>query len=131
MKLKRILASALVATAVTAGGLSATPSPAMAVGGCPSGKLCLYAGTNFTQLAVTSASTSACVYFYRDFKLGNIASYVNNLPVKVYVYNAYDPYAPALQGTISPGGFSSNAGYFGYHGATCTGTADLGVPVWY
>ncbi|SCL13278.1 Peptidase inhibitor family I36 [Micromonospora rhizosphaerae] len=130
--LKRVLARALVTAAVAACGLNATASPAMAVGGCPSGKLCLYEGANFWWLKVYSGSTSACVYYWRNFSLEAIDSYVNYLPVSVRVYSRRDTYTYWYDGTISSGGFSSNTGgSFGYRGVTCTGNAKPDGVVYY
>ncbi|WP_374225565.1 peptidase inhibitor family I36 protein [Micromonospora sp. C31] len=125
-----MLASALTAAALTAGGLGVTASPAAAAEACPTSKLCLYNGTHFYQLTVTSGHTSTCIYYYKQFGLLSISSYVNNLPVGVRVYTASDAYHYTYEGTISAGGSSSNAGQFGYRGFTCTGTATPVAPFW-
>ncbi|WP_405396366.1 peptidase inhibitor family I36 protein [Streptomyces microflavus] len=126
MKLRARALAVLSVLAISLGGVAATATPAAAVGGCPSGKLCLYEGTNYNRLAVTSTSTQACVYL-RHFGSGfgtGIASYVNNLPVNAVVYNyrgSTDTFAVA--GTIRPSGFSSNSlsVNFGVSGAVCMG----------
>jgi len=126
MRTKARALAALSVLAMSLSGVAATATPAAAVGGCPSGKLCLYEGTNYSRLAVTSTSTQACIYL-RNFGTGfgsGIASYVNNLPVNAVVYNyrgSTDTFA--LAGTIRSGGFSSNSlsVHFGVSGAVCMG----------
>ncbi|WP_079079000.1 peptidase inhibitor family I36 protein [Streptomyces sp. DSM 15324] len=103
-KLKAV--TAISAVALSFVGVTANASPAQAVGGCPSGKLCLYAGTDYTKLWFTAASTNAC-YRLLDYGLWHgVKSYVNNLPVNAVMY--YFPRTPL--GTIRPGGFSSDTG---------------------
>ncbi|MFH8619982.1 peptidase inhibitor family I36 protein [Streptomyces sp. NPDC017979] len=119
----------LSALAMAVGGTMATAGPAAAVGGCPSGKLCLYEPINFGRLDVTSQSTNACIdlrnYGHTGFRHG-IGSYVNNLSVNVRVYHLTANGAYALDGTIGPGRSSSNTSSpraFGNYGKTCTGSA--------
>ncbi|MFE2018303.1 proteinase inhibitor I36 SMPI [Streptomyces sp. NPDC059499] len=114
---------AVGAMAMAVGGLAATATPAAAVGGCPSGKLCLYEYTNYSTLALTSTSTKACfilsAYPYTIFDIG---SYVNNLSVNAAIWEIGDNFRWELAGTIGPGKFSSNAGSgFGQNGAVCMG----------
>ncbi|MET7921592.1 peptidase inhibitor family I36 protein [Streptomyces avermitilis] len=79
---------------------------------CPSGKLCLYEGTNFTSLTFTSASTKLCfdLATYGNGFQNGVRSYVNNLPVKAEVFHRVGTSTIVLDGTISPGGSSSNIG---------------------
>ncbi|MEV5675392.1 peptidase inhibitor family I36 protein [Streptomyces sp. NPDC052179] len=112
-------ATAVSALALTVGGMAATAAPAEAVGGCPSGKLCLYRGTNYSDLFFTMASTQACLPINHGG--GRPLSYVNNLPVevKMWGYEAGFPYHTA---TIRAGGFSSSAGGSTYSWLdACTG----------
>ncbi|MFH9864081.1 peptidase inhibitor family I36 protein [Streptomyces sp. NPDC017202] len=127
MNLKRKSAVALSTLALAFAGMAATATPAAAVGGCPSGKLCLYEGTNYTALTFTSASTKLCFdlsTYGSGFGLG-VRSYVNNLPVKAEIFHRTSADTIVLDGTISPGGFSSNtgSGSFGKSGVVCTGGA--------
>ena len=136
MDWKRKLAGAALALGMATAGIAATASPAAAVGGCPSGKLCLYADTDYTTLTLTSTSTHVCIYlenYGHDGFYDGIPSYVNNLPFGVAVYYGYWAAADEtykLYGTISPGGYSSHTGdqmsaanplFGGYYGAVCMG----------
>ncbi|MEU9144055.1 hypothetical protein [Streptomyces sp. NPDC048349] len=131
VNLKRMAAVILSSVALAAGGVAATASSAAAVGGCPSGKLCLYEDAYFIDLDVTSTSTKACIFLGNRGETGffdGIGSYVNNLPVNavVYHYNG-DKKLFYLDGTIRPGGSSSNSrtlAQFGERGAVCTGGVD-------
>ncbi|WP_240805739.1 proteinase inhibitor I36 SMPI [Streptomyces sp. A1547] len=98
------------------------------MGGCPSGKLCLYENTQYLDLDVTSTSTRGCIFLGHFGETGffnGIGSYVNNLPVSVGVYHySADKKTFYLDGTIRPGGYSSNSSspaQFGERGAVCTG----------
>ncbi|MFY7567665.1 proteinase inhibitor I36 SMPI [Streptomyces sp. WI04-05B] len=126
--MKRKLASVALVGGLAVAGMAATAPTASAVGGCPSGKLCLYEGVNYAHLDVTSTSTKACIdltdFGAHRFTVG-IGSYVNNLSVKAAVYHRVGSDL-VYDGTISPGGFSSNSsdsGYFGESGMVCTGGA--------
>ncbi|WEH35201.1 peptidase inhibitor family I36 protein [Streptomyces sp. AM 4-1-1] len=127
MNWKRKVATGVAALAMAVGGMAATATSASAVGGCPAGKLCLYEDTNFVDLDVTSTSTQACIYLSHLGETGfynGIGSYVNNLPVNAVVYH-WSGSSYILDGTISPGGSSSNTNnsytYFGDRGAVCMG----------
>ncbi|TQJ57755.1 peptidase inhibitor family I36 protein [Streptomyces sp. NBC_00080] len=127
MNLRRKSAVTLSTLALAFAGIATTATPAAAIGGCPSGKLCLYEGTNFTSLTFTSASTKLCfdlASFGNGFQNG-VRSYVNNLPVKAEVFHRINSSTIVLDGTISPGGSSSNTGSttFGASGVVCTGGA--------
>ncbi|MDX3522421.1 peptidase inhibitor family I36 protein [Streptomyces scabiei] len=128
MNLRRKSAVVLSTLALASAGIATTATPAAAVGGCPSGKLCLYEGTNFTSLTFTSASTKLCfdlTSYGNGFRNG-VRSYVNNLPVKAEVFHRISRTSDVIEldGTISPGGSSSNAGSgFGVDGVVCTGGA--------
>ncbi|WP_331739752.1 peptidase inhibitor family I36 protein [Streptomyces sp. NBC_00015] len=107
---------AVAATLALAGaGILATTSTAQAVGGCPSGKLCLYTSENYSGLFFTMASTAACL----DIK-SDVNSYVNNLPVevKMYQWGVGGYYHTA---TIRAGGSSSDTGVVPFWGRACTG----------
>ncbi|MFD5818865.1 peptidase inhibitor family I36 protein [Streptomyces sp. NPDC127038] len=127
--MKRKLASVALVGGLAFAGMAATAPTASAVGGCPSGKLCLYEPVNYARLDVTSTSTKACInlagFGPTGFAYG-IGSYVNNLSVKAAVYHAAGT-GYVYDGTISPGGFSSNSSstspYFGNYGLVCTGGA--------
>jgi hypothetical protein len=130
MDLKRkLISGALVGGLAVAGMVATTPSAA-AVGGCPTGKLCLYENINYVDLDVTSTSTKACIdlgdFGEHNFEYG-IGSYVNNLSVKAAVYHwGGVSLGYVHDGTISPGGFSSNStngDWFGEFGMVCTGGA--------
>ncbi|WP_234323756.1 peptidase inhibitor family I36 protein [Streptomyces sp. NRRL F-2580] len=110
------------ALAMTVGGLASTTTPAAAVGGCPSGKLCLYNAPDYHDLRLTSTSTKACYGLgSQPYFMYSVASYVNNLPVNAAIWE-YELSGWKLVGTIGPGKFSSNAGRsFGVGGAVCMG----------
>ncbi|MFV0138264.1 peptidase inhibitor family I36 protein [Streptomyces sp. HMX87] len=126
MKLKRIGAALVTTLAVVTGSALVNATPAAAVGGCPSGKLCLWDTPDYGTIDVTSTSTKACIYLQHHGTYGfrgGIRSYVNNLPVNAVVYRWDDFYEIyLLEGTIRPGGFSSNAPKgWGKLGAVCMG----------
>ncbi|MET9429544.1 MULTISPECIES: peptidase inhibitor family I36 protein [unclassified Streptomyces] len=126
MNFTRKLSLGLSAAALALAGVGATAPSAAAVGGCPSNTLCLYRGYNYTDLAVTSKSTNICIDVHTWFREQGIHSYVNNLPVKVNVYDWVQETGYRYDATIRSGGFSSNAGTsFGYEGAVCMGSASL------
>ncbi|MGW6654521.1 peptidase inhibitor family I36 protein [Streptomyces rubiginosohelvolus] len=110
MKKLRFISIALAALAAV-GTSIITTSPAAAVGGCPSGKACLYSGKNFTTLRVTTASTNACYrldeYGFKDGTVG-VRSWVNNLPVNVSLWEVADPYQWHKTQTLGAGAFSSD-----------------------
>ncbi|MCX4667563.1 proteinase inhibitor I36 SMPI [Streptomyces sp. NBC_01381] len=114
---------AVSALAMAGGSLAATAAPAAAVGGCPSGKLCLYDSGDYRNLAITSTSTKACIdLVYGAHPMPYIRSYVNNLRVNAVVWKSNGSDRLVVQGTIRPGGHSSDAGWdFGYAGAVCMG----------
>ncbi|MFD9767566.1 peptidase inhibitor family I36 protein [[Kitasatospora] papulosa] len=118
--------TALSAFALVAITMGATATPAAAVGGCPAGKLCIYESTQYRNLAVTSTSTKACfdlTNFGTGFNRG-IGSYVNNLNVNAVVYSNVSTAGYTVDGTIRPGGYSSdttNGEWFGNFGAVCMG----------
>ncbi|MCX4826263.1 proteinase inhibitor I36 SMPI [Streptomyces sp. NBC_01142] len=129
MNFIRKTALALSAVALTTAGLAATATPAAAVGGCASGKLCLYEDRFYVDMDLSSSSTKACFplghYGESGFYEG-IGSYVNNLsvPVEVYYYNRSSDNPYTHEATIRPGGFSSDTSAvirFGWRGAVCTG----------
>ncbi|MEV5689456.1 peptidase inhibitor family I36 protein [Streptomyces sp. NPDC052164] len=127
MSWKSRAASGMAVFALMTGAMGATASSASAaatVGGCPSGKLCLYEGINYDFLSVTSTSTQVCIYLsdYGTRFHDGIGSYVNNLPVNAAVYHRSGS-SFVLDGTIRPGGFSSNSYnlVFGEEGAVCMG----------
>lgn len=127
MNWKRGAVSSLAVLSLATGVMAATVSSASAaatVGGCPSGKLCLYEGTQYDFLSVTSTSTQACIYLsnYGTRFHDGIGSYVNNLPVNAVVYHRSGS-SFVLDGAIRPGGFSSNSYnlVFGEEGAVCMG----------
>lgn len=130
MSLKRKLMSGALIGGLAIVGISVTAPTATAVGGCPTGKLCLYENINYVDLDVTSTSTNACIdlgnFGEHGFEYG-IGSYVNNLPVKARVYHwGGVGLGYVLDGTISPGGFSSNSyngDFFGEFGKVCMGSA--------
>jgi len=130
MSLKRNFISGILVGGLAIAGIAATAPIATAVGGCPAGKLCLYENTNYVDLDVTSTSTDACIdlgnFGEHKFEYG-IGSYVNKLPVKARVYHwGGVSVGYVLDGTIRPGGFSSNStngGYFGEFGKVCMGSA--------
>ncbi|MEV5689457.1 peptidase inhibitor family I36 protein [Streptomyces sp. NPDC052164] len=112
MQLKHIGATLTAALAV-AGSMLVNAAPATAVGGCPSGKLCLYRSTDYRTLDFTAASTGAC-FWLSDYGMGRgtngINSYVNNLPVKATIWESSDLNNWYANGTIRPGGFTSDTG---------------------
>ncbi|MEU9983076.1 peptidase inhibitor family I36 protein [Streptomyces sp. NPDC050856] len=112
---------AMSALAMAVGGLAAATAPAAAIGGCPSGKLCLYEGKNYSDLRLTSTSTKACFHIWGDpYHMSAVRSYVNNLAVNAVIWE-YD-LGWKSAGTIGPGKFSSDAGdSFGTYGAVCMG----------
>ncbi|MEV8485897.1 peptidase inhibitor family I36 protein [Streptomyces sp. NPDC052095] len=107
MRSTSIALAALAAIATSA----LSTSPAAAVGGCPSGKACLYSGKDFTSLRVTTASTNAC-YYLGDygFTYGGVGvrSWVNNLPVKVTLWDISDLNNPSPTKAMGAGAFSSD-----------------------
>ncbi|MWA16183.1 proteinase inhibitor I36 SMPI [Streptomyces sp. BA2] len=113
---------AVSAMAMAGGSLAATAAPAAAVGGCPSKKLCLYKYDDYKVLALTSTSTKACIRI-RTGGLYEIRSYVNNLRVNAVVYKYIaGTTGYVVDGTIRPGGYSSDAGRdFGGYGQVCMG----------
>lgn len=130
MQLKYIGAT-LAATLLIAGSTLVNAAPAAAVGGCPSDKLCLYRSTDFRTMSFSAASTGACFYL-RDYGLtypaNGINSYVNNLPVKATLWEGSIPNNWSSNGSIRPGGFSSDTGaltsegaYWRFATAVCTG----------
>ncbi|MEU9032697.1 proteinase inhibitor I36 SMPI [Streptomyces sp. NPDC048383] len=129
MNLKQKLGTVAAALGLALSGMAATAVPAAAVGGCPAGRLCLYENINYIDLDVTMASTKACIYLsdFGEHRFGpGIGSYVNNLGVKAEVFHWVSGTSYALDGTIRPGGFSSNStngGLFGNYGMVCTGGA--------
>ncbi|MFC9295011.1 peptidase inhibitor family I36 protein [Streptomyces sp. NPDC057011] len=131
MDVKRTMAVALSSVMLAAGGVAATASTAEAVGGCPSGKLCLYENTQFQDLDVTTTNTQGCIFLGHYGETGffdGIGSYVNNLPVSAVVYHySADKKLFYLDSTIRPGGFSSDSSslaQFGERGAVCMGGAN-------
>ncbi|MFD0144203.1 MULTISPECIES: peptidase inhibitor family I36 protein [unclassified Streptomyces] len=132
MQIKRIGATITAALALVAGGALVNAAPAAAVGGCPSGKLCLYRSTEYRTMSFEAASTSAC-FDLDDYGLtypsNGINSYVNNLPVKATLYHS-EPTGWFAMSTIRSGGFSSNTGaltsdghWYRYSEKICTGSA--------
>lgn len=122
MNLRTRAAIVFSALALLTGGLAAAAGPASAVGGCPSGKLCLYSGANYSGLYWTSASTATCVPGVGS-NGGPPASYVNNLPVQVKMWG-YTPGGGTTlshRATIRAGGFTSNTGGTVYWNEACTG----------
>ncbi|MFC9293917.1 peptidase inhibitor [Streptomyces sp. NPDC057011] len=119
MRATKRLAAGLASFVLFTGGMLGLASPAQAMGGCPPDKLCLYGWSDFYDLYWTMASTNACLGGI-DYPHGP-NSYVNNLPVKVRMYHFEGP-DWKLDGTISPGGASSNAQFPKWQKA-CTGTA--------
>ncbi|MGW3304920.1 peptidase inhibitor family I36 protein [Streptomyces sp. CB02130] len=107
MRFASVALAALAAFATSA--LSA--SPAAAVGGCPSGKACLYSGKNFTSLRVTTASTNAC-YWLSDYGFTpggvGVRSWVNNLPVKITLWYTADLNNWHQTTAMGAGAFSSD-----------------------
>ncbi|MEU6406218.1 peptidase inhibitor family I36 protein [Streptomyces sp. NPDC046985] len=109
---------------MTAGGVLATAPSAGAAGGCPSSRLCVWDGTNFTGHRILSASTNSCFYT-GAFTFGYIRSYSNNLPVDATVWQRDD-----IEGdwyevrTLVAGKFSSDIGIYGLGagGAVCEGS---------
>ncbi|WAZ26726.1 peptidase inhibitor family I36 protein [Streptomyces cinnabarinus] len=129
MNFKGKLATVALVGSMAVSGMAATAPSAAAVGGCPSGKLCLYDDPNYAHLDITSTSTKACFSLtdWNGFSDG-IGSYVNNLPVPVDVYT-WTGSVYLYDGRIRAGGFSSNAGSkFGSRGTVCTG--GLTPPGW-
>ncbi|MGW5582456.1 peptidase inhibitor family I36 protein [Streptomyces sp. NPDC003857] len=124
MSIRRRVATVVAGLAIAVGGAAATATPAAAVGGCPSDKLCLYSGANFTSLKFTAASTQAC-FDLDDYGLANnVRSYVNNLPVNAVMYEMYPAGTYTAIGTIRPGGFSSdtaNTEIYSWAIAVCMG----------
>ena len=116
-------ATAISTIAMTVGGMLATAPHAAAVGGCSSGYLCVYDGTDFTGDKIASASTNSCydILAFTDF--GYIRSYVSNLSVKALVWNYYASGGWTVARTLPAGGFSSDIGIsgLGEYGAVCTG----------
>lgn len=114
---------ALSALAMATGGLAATTTTAAAVGGCPSGKLCLYEYKNYNDLKLTSTSTKACFLLGSSpYSMYPIGSYVNNLSVNAAIWEYNIPNGFKVTGTIGPGKFSSDTGgKFGINGAVCMG----------
>ncbi|MEU9032582.1 peptidase inhibitor family I36 protein [Streptomyces sp. NPDC048383] len=116
----RKMALSAGALVMATGGLAATASPAAAVGGCPAGKLCLYAGTNYTNMKLSTGSIDSC-WDLPNYGLTSVKSYVNNMSVKATIWDRASNGEYYLDGTISPKRFSSNAGAnFGYYGIACT-----------
>ncbi|MCX5014907.1 proteinase inhibitor I36 SMPI [Streptomyces sp. NBC_00555] len=116
---------AVSALAMTGGSLAATAAPAAAVGGCPEypiRKLCLYDSSQYRNLAITSTSTKACIDLVNGpNRMPRIRSYVNNLNRNAVVWKQ-SGFGLVVQGTIGPGGHSSDAGWdFGTAGAVCMG----------
>jgi hypothetical protein len=110
---------AVGALVMATGGLAATATPAAAVGGCPAGQLCLYAGTN-SDMKLQTGSIDRC-FGLPSYGLTSVTSYVNNMSVKATVWDQGPDGVYYLDGTIQPGRFSSNAGTnFGYYGVACT-----------
>ncbi|MFE2937683.1 peptidase inhibitor family I36 protein [Streptomyces sp. NPDC059255] len=117
-------------SAIAASALSA--SPAAAVGGCPSGKACLYSGKDFTSLRATTASTNAC-YWLSDYGFTpggvGVRSWVNNLPVKITLWETSDLNNWYSRKTLGPGAFSSDTNvavdphWYSYSDVFCMGSA--------
>ncbi|MFD9034520.1 peptidase inhibitor family I36 protein [Streptomyces sp. NPDC059567] len=133
MRFKRIGATITATLAVVTGGALANAAPAAAVGGCESGKLCLYRSTEYRTMSFEASSTGAC-FWLEDYGLtapwNGINSYVNNLPVKATLYNRGSASMWYPVATIRAGGFSSDTGavttdgsWFRYSEKICTGTA--------
>ncbi|MGW7452734.1 peptidase inhibitor family I36 protein [Streptomyces sp. NPDC054787] len=128
MKVNQKLAATALAAGLAVAGMTATAPSAAAVGGCPSGQLCLYEDPLYHDMDVQTGTTKVCVDLSKhgdDYFRSGIGSYVNNLPVKAVVYR-YNRLTKLLvyDGTIRAGGFSSDTGGgFGYLGMVCTGGA--------
>ncbi|MFF8379825.1 hypothetical protein ACF07V_27270 [Streptomyces sp. NPDC015661] len=131
MKLKRKLATVALAGGLALTGVAATaPSAAANEGNCPSGRACFHENIGYYDRDVETGTTKTCIdlrkYGETKFAVG-IGSYVNYLPVKVDVYHRNGYYgALVYDGTIRPGGFSSNSsngGWWGEYGTICTGGA--------
>ncbi|MEV5689455.1 peptidase inhibitor family I36 protein [Streptomyces sp. NPDC052164] len=131
MKFRRVVTALVSAIALAVGGGIVNASSAAAVGGCPTNKLCLYRSTEFRTMSFSATSTGACFYL-RDYGLtypaNGINSYVNNLPVKATLWEGSIPNNWSSNGSIRPGGFSSDTGaltpegaYWRYATAVCTG----------
>ncbi|MFD4899144.1 peptidase inhibitor family I36 protein [Streptomyces sp. NPDC058411] len=111
--MKKIRSASIVLSALAAVATSIiSTSPAAAVGGCASGRACLYSGKDFTNIRVTTASTNACYRltdygFTGDDRVG-VRSWVNNLSVNVSLWAVADPYQWYKNKTLGSGAFSSN-----------------------
>ncbi|MFD7256297.1 peptidase inhibitor family I36 protein [Streptomyces sp. NPDC059874] len=132
MDVRRKAAAFAAVLAGVSGVMMASAPPAAAVGGCPSGKLCLYRSTEYRTMSFEAASTSACFElddYGLTYPFNGINSYVNNLPVKATLYHS-EPTGWYAMSTIRPGGFSSNTGaltadgyWYRYSEKICTGSA--------
>ncbi|MGW9244600.1 peptidase inhibitor family I36 protein [Streptomyces badius] len=125
MSLRRRAAgiAAVLAAACTVLGSSV---PAQAVGGCASGRLCLWQYADFKNSGehVTTASTNKCidlVPYYFPSSGGVIHSYVNNLPVNASLWQNYNSSGWVKIKNLPSGGFSSNTGG-DTAGAVCMGS---------
>ncbi|WP_042377683.1 peptidase inhibitor family I36 protein [Streptacidiphilus melanogenes] len=113
MNWKTKTATTLTALGVASGALLATAAPASAtitLGGCTSGYLCVYSGTNFGGTKVIASSTNSC-FVPHNLGMSGITSYVSNLPVNAYVYryNDIDKDYDQMR-TFNSGGYSSSIG---------------------
>ncbi|MFF9013526.1 proteinase inhibitor I36 SMPI [Streptomyces sp. NPDC014870] len=124
MNFKRMAATMTAALALASGGALVNAAPAAAATACPSAKLCLYKGGDFTYLNWTSTSTKACLSVEGYY----IGSYVNRLPVTAVVWEwkrgeivVGDP-SFLILGTIRSGGSSSDTlGRWNRATFVCTG----------
>ncbi|MBT2545490.1 peptidase inhibitor family I36 protein [Streptomyces sp. ISL-44] len=118
---------------MAAAGMAATAAPAAAAeGDCPKNTLCLYEGTHYTKIGLTTGSTTVCYplakYGETGFNKG-VWSYVNNLsvPAAIYHYNFVPSKPYTYDGPIGAGGTSIDTRAnpaFGDRGAVCTGGLD-------
>ncbi|MFJ6935409.1 peptidase inhibitor family I36 protein [Streptomyces sp. NPDC101132] len=131
MNFKRRLATLALAGGLSVTGMAATASPAAAaMSSCPTSSLCLWDSTGYAgDVDWAARSTKQCFDLLYDYGgwTGGIRSYWNRLPVKAAIYHR-DGYGTLhYDGTIAPGGHSSDSHDFdkpfGNAGIVCTGGA--------
>ncbi|WP_328944283.1 peptidase inhibitor family I36 protein [Streptomyces sp. NBC_00250] len=124
MKLKRKLATIALTGGLALTGMAATAPSASAAEKCDSNQVCLYRATGFVRMGLETTDKNGCFDLYSLGFSQGVKSYINNLPVKVDIYH-WNGNTHVYDGTIRPGGSSSNTGIrvFGTNGMACTGSA--------
>lgn len=124
MKWTAQIATVSSALAVVAAGATITANPASAESSdCPSARLCVYDGVNFTGFRIATASTNSCFNLHYYTFAAYVVSYVNNMSVTGYVWEKTNTGWQKWR-TLPAGGFSSEIPFNPDAWAVCTGSAN-------